>query len=1046
MGCGSGSNTTVSSNSPPPEFLKAYQETYGQAKNVAGQPLSFYPGPYLADFTQPQRQAFDQIAGLQGASDPFIQRAQDYLSSATQPLSSSITQVDPTILSSLAPNAISQGFGSVSNYKNLPTLSNDTLRGAVGRGFGLSDASLMNLGRVPSYSAGALDQYMNPFTQSVVDATQRQFNDQNQRQQQQLIGDAVKSGAWGGDRSAVAQGVLAGQQRLAQDPVIAGLYSQGFGQAQNQFNTQQQLELQRALQQSQLQQSAANQGFGLYGQGLGAALQQAAGQTGAQQGLAQQWLNFLQGQQQTQLGAAQWTDWLRNQAAALTAGLGQQKVNTGLTTANALAGVGGLQQQQAQQLLNIPYQQWQAQQAYPFQTTGWLSNIAQGLGGASGSTQSTTQPAPSALSQIGGLGLGAAGLIGGTGGFGSNGWLSGLFGGGGGGASSFASSPFDFATGGRIARRAPGGPISGFGIDSAFGSDIPTGTPDVSISVVPAPNAARAPSFMKRNWGTTQTTTGGGGGFLGPLGNIAMLGAKLAFLRDGGVPGFAEGGNPDVSFSIERTPMGDVAGHPVQGLTPHVLINGKGIPEALHAAQSGQGSGTTATPARTSNSAPSSYYPMSQWIIDQTRAAGLPTMTNGVPWADPGDPAFAGIPATTGGMGTPMSGFGYSGDGGAARGGSLRRFAAGGYDDPDDDDVEGDAEGAEGEEDPTDTYQPQGIDDSGGGEQAADTQGFGQAANAPAPSQPSMFGRSGPWLPLMQAGFAMAAGRSPNALANVGAGALVGAQAVQRQRQIDAVEDARRARTDAYYQSIQEKMRHNMATEDASNRRIDSMVDAARKRLSIASGRLGIAAENAATNRERLRQERYSWQPGQGLDQEGNQVSGSWRYSTRGDEDPQFFPGVLQQRTTSAANRQSNADREFDRRVTQMQQTQDYRDAQAELKKSGMSDANQRALLGAAARIVAADIRGKKTLAQAMDEARGAMGAGAKPGPTSDQQPPAQSLFRPGPTRGDTSEADRQMWQARQLEAARQAIKSGKSRAAVEKMLRDNGIDPAGLQ
>lgn len=31
-------------------------------------------------------------------------------------------------------------------------------------------------------------------------------------------------------------------------------------------------------------------------------------------------------------------------------------------------------------------------------------------------------------------------------------------------------------------------------------------------------------------------------------------------------------------------------------------------------------------------------YPMDQWIIDQARAAGLPTATNGIPWAAPGSP------------------------------------------------------------------------------------------------------------------------------------------------------------------------------------------------------------------------------------------------------------------------------------------------------------------------------------------------------------------------------------------------------------------------
>lgn len=85
--------------------------------------------------------------------------------------------------------------------------------------------------------AGNISQFLNPYTQQVVDATQNQFNQSNKIQQSQLLGNAASMGALGGDRSAIAQSELAKQQNLAQNPVIAGLYSQGFntalGAAQN---------------------------------------------------------------------------------------------------------------------------------------------------------------------------------------------------------------------------------------------------------------------------------------------------------------------------------------------------------------------------------------------------------------------------------------------------------------------------------------------------------------------------------------------------------------------------------------------------------------------------------------------------------------------------------------------------------------------------------------------------------------------------------------------------------------------------------------------
>lgn len=77
-------------------------------------------------------------------------------------------------------------------------------------------------------TAAQIQQYQNPYTQNVVNATQAQFNDQNGQAQNSLKGNAAMQGALGGDRQAVAQSQLAGQQQLAQAPIIAGLYSNSY--------------------------------------------------------------------------------------------------------------------------------------------------------------------------------------------------------------------------------------------------------------------------------------------------------------------------------------------------------------------------------------------------------------------------------------------------------------------------------------------------------------------------------------------------------------------------------------------------------------------------------------------------------------------------------------------------------------------------------------------------------------------------------------------------------------------------------------------------
>src|SRR5262245_11825115 len=98
------------------------------------------------------------------------------------------------------------------------------------------------------WDPSVIQAIMSPYIQNVVNATQAQFNNQNAIQGNQLIGQAIRSGnIFGGDRAGVAAAQLAGQQQLAQAPVIAGLYQSGYGQALNQYNALRQGGLQGAL-------------------------------------------------------------------------------------------------------------------------------------------------------------------------------------------------------------------------------------------------------------------------------------------------------------------------------------------------------------------------------------------------------------------------------------------------------------------------------------------------------------------------------------------------------------------------------------------------------------------------------------------------------------------------------------------------------------------------------------------------------------------------------------------------------------------------------
>jgi hypothetical protein len=324
---------------------------------------------------------------------------------------------------------------------------------AAGAGTGQTIGQIGNISQgynAPNYQAGVAG-YMNPFLQNAMGSTAAMMQNQNRQQQNQLQGNAISSGAFGGDRGNIAQAALMGQQNLAMGQTLgqmantgyqsaaqnymSGLGQQGalagqqgamYGQLGNLANQYGQLggQSQQALinaGQAQ-QQGAANianiagQGMnaaGQYGQ-LGAAAQNAALQgaglnqqqanlygqlgTGAQNAAMQgaQQLGAL-GAQYGQLGTAAQNAALQGVPMSLAAGAQQGQLGAGaqaagLQGAQAQVGAGTLGQQTTQAGQSALYNQFQQQQAYPFQVSQFLANIAEGTGALSGST--TTQTAP----------------------------------------------------------------------------------------------------------------------------------------------------------------------------------------------------------------------------------------------------------------------------------------------------------------------------------------------------------------------------------------------------------------------------------------------------------------------------------------------------------------------------------------------------------------------------------------------------------------------------------------------------------------------------
>lgn len=170
-------------------------------------------------------------------------------------------------------------------------------------------------------SAADIQRYQSPYTQQVVDAMQKQFANTNAQQQSSVLGNAAAQGALGGDRSAVAQANLAGQQQAQEAPVIAGLYNTGYQNASQMALAQQQAMAQGAY-------SLGNLGVA----GQNAALQGAGAQFGAgtaeQQTQQQRDMALYQQFMQRQAFPYQQLQWL----AGLDTGVGSQMGGTSTTT------------------------------------------------------------------------------------------------------------------------------------------------------------------------------------------------------------------------------------------------------------------------------------------------------------------------------------------------------------------------------------------------------------------------------------------------------------------------------------------------------------------------------------------------------------------------------------------------------------------------------------------------------------------------------------------------------------------------------------------
>jgi hypothetical protein len=210
--------------------------------------------------------------------------------------------------------------------------------------------------------------YMNPYLQNALQPALQEVSRQYDITGAKQMGDATRSGAFGGTREAL----MASENQRAKNSAMNALIGQGYNTAYD-----------KALQ-------AQQYGAGLGLQGLQAGMQGVGQATGAGQ-------YGLQG-----LNTA-------GSAASTLGALGQTQFGQQQAANQAMMSAGAQQQQLAQQGLDVGYQNYQTQLNYPYRQLGFMSDLMRGLP-LTQQSQSIYQAAPPVSQQLLGFGLGAAGL------------------------------------------------------------------------------------------------------------------------------------------------------------------------------------------------------------------------------------------------------------------------------------------------------------------------------------------------------------------------------------------------------------------------------------------------------------------------------------------------------------------------------------------------------------------------------------------------------------------------------------------------------------
>lgn len=194
----------VSQDQLPAWVSEAGQDLYGSAVDVVNQPTPTYDGPRIAGFTPEQEMAFQSVTDRQGATAPIFDQAHNMFSQA------------------------GQGYGTVPQIRSSPVTSQQ-----------IGDIAPVDAMMVSTdmWDAGAMDRYMNPYIQGVLDPAISDIRRESGITTKNLGSKAATVGALGSKRHGVALAENARDSQELINKTIGDLRYRGYEGAQGMFTS-----------------------------------------------------------------------------------------------------------------------------------------------------------------------------------------------------------------------------------------------------------------------------------------------------------------------------------------------------------------------------------------------------------------------------------------------------------------------------------------------------------------------------------------------------------------------------------------------------------------------------------------------------------------------------------------------------------------------------------------------------------------------------------------------------------------------------------------